>query len=110
LNATSSLMVTVDNLQKKDFGLQLVTSIWQDTLTFIVMAGGRMYLHVISCNGIMAFKISVGNPEGERLFGRSRRGRKDNIKMHHKWIGHKDVDWICLFRIGFSDGLFWSRH
>jgi hypothetical protein len=27
LNATSSLMVTVDNLQKKDFGLQLVTSI-----------------------------------------------------------------------------------
>jgi hypothetical protein len=38
----------------------------------------------------------VGKPEGRRALGRLNHRLKVNIKMDHKEIGWKDVDWIHL--------------
>jgi hypothetical protein len=43
----------------------------------------------------MAYKITVGNPEGKRLFERPRRRWEDNIKINLK-MGCEDVGWIHL--------------
>jgi hypothetical protein len=38
----------------------------------------------------------VGNPEGKRQQGRSRRRWLDNIKMDIREMGWDDMDWIDL--------------
>jgi hypothetical protein len=43
-----------------------------------------------------AYRILVGNPEGERPLGRSRRRWEDNIKMDVREIGWGVMDWIDL--------------
>jgi hypothetical protein len=43
-----------------------------------------------------AHKSFVGNPEGKRPLGRSRRKREDNIKMVLREIGWGGMDWIDL--------------
>jgi hypothetical protein len=43
-----------------------------------------------------AYRILVGNSEGKRPLGRSRRGWVDNIKMDVREIGWDDMDWIDL--------------
>jgi hypothetical protein len=42
------------------------------------------------------YRILVGKVEGQRLLGRPRRRRLDNIKMDHREIGWDDVDWIDM--------------
>jgi hypothetical protein len=53
-----------------------------------------------------ACRILVGNPEGKRPLGRSRRRWEDNIKMDLREIGWDGMDWIDLMwlRIGTSGG------
>jgi hypothetical protein len=52
-----------------------------------------------------AYRIFVGNPEGKRPLGRSRRRRVDNIKMDIREIdGMVWIESIWL-RIGTSRGL-----
>jgi hypothetical protein len=43
-----------------------------------------------------AYRILVGNPEGERHLGRPRRRWVDNIKMDLREIGCDVMDWINL--------------
>jgi hypothetical protein len=43
-----------------------------------------------------AYRILVGNPEGKRPLGRSRRKWEDNIKMDLRAIGSGGMDWIDL--------------
>jgi hypothetical protein len=43
-----------------------------------------------------AREILVGKPEGKRPLGRLRYRLDDNIKVHLKEIGCKDVNWIHL--------------
>jgi hypothetical protein len=43
-----------------------------------------------------AYRILVGNPEGKRPLGRSRRRWVDNIKMDLREIGWDGMDWIDL--------------
>jgi hypothetical protein len=43
-----------------------------------------------------ACRVLIGKAEGMKPFERLRRRWKDNIKMHLKTIGRKDVDWIRL--------------
>jgi hypothetical protein len=43
-----------------------------------------------------AYRILVGNPEGKRTLGRSRRRWVDNIKMDLRDIGWDGMDWIDL--------------
>jgi hypothetical protein len=43
-----------------------------------------------------ACRILVGKPESERLMGRPRRRWVNNIKMYHREIGWKIMDWIDL--------------
>jgi hypothetical protein len=43
-----------------------------------------------------AYRILVGNPEGNRPLGRSRRRWVNNIKMDLKEIGLDGMDWIDL--------------
>jgi hypothetical protein len=42
------------------------------------------------------YRLLVGNPEGKRLLGRSRRSWIDKINMHLLEIGLSIVDWIGL--------------
>lgn len=41
-----------------------------------------------------AYRILVGKPKTKRLFGRLRRRRENNIKMHLKGIKRERVDWL----------------
>jgi hypothetical protein len=43
-----------------------------------------------------AYRILVGEPEGKRPIGRSRRRWEDNIKMDVREIGWGGMDWIDL--------------
>jgi hypothetical protein len=43
-----------------------------------------------------AYRILVGNPEGKRPLGRTRRRRVDNIKMDPREMGWGGMDWIEL--------------
>jgi hypothetical protein len=43
-----------------------------------------------------AYRILVGNPEGKKPLGRSRRRWVDNIKMDLRKIGWYGMDWIDL--------------
>jgi hypothetical protein len=43
-----------------------------------------------------AYRLLVGNPEGERPLGRPRRRWVDNIRMDLGEVGWGDVDWIGL--------------
>jgi hypothetical protein len=43
-----------------------------------------------------AYRILVGNPEGKRPLGRTRRGLVDNIKIDRRDIGWGGRDWIGL--------------
>jgi hypothetical protein len=43
-----------------------------------------------------AYRILVGNPEGNRPLGRPRRRWVDNIKMDLREIGWNGRDWIDL--------------
>jgi hypothetical protein len=43
-----------------------------------------------------AYRILVGNPEGKRPLGRSRRRWVDNIEMDLTEIGWNGMDWIDL--------------
>jgi hypothetical protein len=43
-----------------------------------------------------AYRILVGEPEGKRRLGRSRRRLVDNIKMGLRKIGWGGMDWIDL--------------
>jgi hypothetical protein len=45
---------------------------------------------------INAYRISVGNPEGERPLGRPRHKLVDNIKMDRRGMGCGGMDWIDL--------------
>jgi hypothetical protein len=47
-----------------------------------------------------AYRLLVGEPEGNRLLGRPRRRWVDNIKMHLVEIEWDGVDWNDLVRIG----------
>jgi hypothetical protein len=42
------------------------------------------------------YRVLVGNPEGTRSLGRSRRRWKDNIKMDLREVGWGGMDWIDL--------------
>jgi hypothetical protein len=42
------------------------------------------------------YRVLVGNPEGKRPLGRSRRRWEDGIRMHLGEIGKGSVDWIRL--------------
>jgi hypothetical protein len=42
------------------------------------------------------YKILVRKPEGKRSLGTSRHRWEDNIRMDHREIGWKVVDWIHL--------------
>jgi hypothetical protein len=43
-----------------------------------------------------AYRILVGNPEGKRALGRSRRRWVDNIKVDLREIGWDCMNWINL--------------
>jgi hypothetical protein len=43
-----------------------------------------------------AYRILVGNPEGKRPLGRTRRRGVDNIKIDPREIGWDGMDWIDL--------------
>jgi hypothetical protein len=43
-----------------------------------------------------AYRISVGNPKGNRPLGRPRRRCVDNVKMDLRDIGWDGTDWIDL--------------
>jgi hypothetical protein len=43
-----------------------------------------------------AYRILVGNPEGKRPLGRTRRRWVDNIKIDLREIEWDDLDWIDL--------------
>jgi hypothetical protein len=43
-----------------------------------------------------AYRVLVGQPEGNRPLGRSRRRWEDNIKMDLREIGWSGMDWIHL--------------
>jgi hypothetical protein len=43
-----------------------------------------------------AYRLLVGNPEGNKPLGRPRRRWVDNIKMDVGVVGWGDVDWISL--------------
>jgi hypothetical protein len=43
-----------------------------------------------------SYRILVGQPEGNRPLGRSRRRWMDNIKMDLKELGWGGVDWVDL--------------
>jgi hypothetical protein len=43
-----------------------------------------------------AYRIFVGNPEGNRPLGRPRRRWVDNIKVDLREIGWDGMDWIYL--------------
>jgi hypothetical protein len=43
-----------------------------------------------------AYRILVGEPEGKRTLGRSRRRWVDNIKMDLREIGWDSADWIHM--------------
>jgi hypothetical protein len=43
-----------------------------------------------------AYKIVVGEPEGKRPLGRTRRRWADNFKIDIKGIGCKGVEWFHL--------------
>jgi hypothetical protein len=43
-----------------------------------------------------AYRLLVGNPEGNRPLGRPRRRWFDNIRMDLGEVEWGDVDWICL--------------
>jgi hypothetical protein len=45
-----------------------------------------------------AYRVLVGNPEGKRPLGRSRRRWEDNIEMYLRKIEWGGVDWIHLTR------------
>jgi hypothetical protein len=42
------------------------------------------------------YKILVSKPEGKSLVGRPEHRWDGNIKVGHKEIGFKDVDWMLL--------------
>jgi len=42
------------------------------------------------------YKVLVGETEGERQLGRTRRKLEDNIKMDLQEVGCGDMDWIEL--------------
>ena len=42
------------------------------------------------------YRVLVGNPEGQRPFGRPRRRWEDNIKMDLQEVGCGGMDWIQL--------------
>ena len=42
--------------------------------------------------GTGVYKVSVGNPEGKRPFGRPRCRMEDNIKMYFQQLGCGDLD------------------
>ena len=42
------------------------------------------------------YRVLVGQPEGKRPLGRSRRRWEDNIKMHIQEVGLEGTDWIDL--------------
>jgi hypothetical protein len=44
----------------------------------------------------IAYRVSVGNPEGKRPLGRPRRRWDDNIKMGLRETRWVDMDWIHL--------------
>jgi hypothetical protein len=52
-----------------------------------------------------AYRILVGNLEGNRPLGRPRRRCVDNINMDFREIGLDGMDWMIWFRIGTSGGL-----
>jgi hypothetical protein len=43
-----------------------------------------------------AHRVFVGKPEGERLLGRPRQRREDNIKIDLQKVGCGETDWIKL--------------
>jgi hypothetical protein len=43
-----------------------------------------------------AYKILVGNPEGKRPLGKSRRRWRDNIRMDLREMGWENVGWMHL--------------
>jgi len=42
------------------------------------------------------YRVLVGNSEGKRLLGRTRRRWEDNIKMDIQEVGCRGIDWIEL--------------
>jgi hypothetical protein len=42
------------------------------------------------------YRVLVGKPEGKRPLGRSRRRRKDNVRMDFQEVGCGSMDWIGL--------------
>jgi hypothetical protein len=52
-----------------------------------------------------AYRILVGEPEGKRPLGRSRRRWVDNIKMDLREIGWKMWIGLIWLRMGTSGGL-----
>jgi len=42
------------------------------------------------------YRVSVGNHEGKRPLGRTRRRCEDNIKMYIQEVGWWCIDWIDL--------------
>jgi hypothetical protein len=46
--------------------------------------------------GIGAYRVLVGRPEGRRPLGRPRRRWEDNIKMDLQEVGWGGMDWIDM--------------
>jgi hypothetical protein len=46
--------------------------------------------------GIGAYRILVGTPEGRRPLGRPRRRWENNIKMDFQEVGWEGMDWIDM--------------
>jgi len=53
---------------------------------------------------IGVYRVLVGQPDGTRLLGRSRRRWEDNIKLYLEEIGWEDLDWFRWLGTGTSVG------
>jgi hypothetical protein len=50
-----------------------------------------------------AYRILVGNPDGQKTLGRGSRCWMDIIKIYPREIGCCDMEWISLVRDGDED-------
>jgi len=53
-----------------------------------------------------AYRVSVRKPEGKRSFGTRGCRLEGNIKMYLKGTGLEVVNWVCLWKVRRSGGLF----
>jgi hypothetical protein len=47
-----------------------------------------------------AYRISIGDSEGNRSLENTRRRQEDNMTLHLRQVGWSGTDWIRLFKCG----------